>query len=62
MNTEHRIRELEELVVRLIVERDTALERAREMETLVRREICLLRAPFTPPILRGRAKRMCIAC
>ena len=41
MNTEHRIRELEERVVRPIVERDAALERAGEMEMLVRRELCL---------------------
>jgi hypothetical protein len=41
MNTDHHIRELEERVVRLIGERDAALERAREMEMLVRRELCL---------------------
>ena len=31
MNTEHRIRELEELIVHLIAEKDVALERAREL-------------------------------
>ena len=41
MNTEHCIGELQERVVRLIVERDAALERARELEMLVRREHCL---------------------
>ena len=41
MNTKHRIRELEERILCLIVERDAALERAREMEMLVRRELCL---------------------
>ena len=48
MNADHPIRELEELVVHLlaekeiaIAERDAAIVYAWEMEMLIRRELCL---------------------
>ncbi len=41
MNIKHRIRELEERVVQLIAERDAVPRTDKEMEMLVRRELCL---------------------
>ena len=52
MNTKHRIRELEEQVVYLIVERDAALERASELEKKyleLKNKLAYFEEPHVPP-------------